>query len=154
MQDAAIAIACDHAGLALKAELMAALRDDGHVVLDLGTDGPASVDYPDFADALAQALADRRAGRGVLICGTGIGISIAANRHAHVRAALCHDVTTARLSREHNDANVLVLGARTTGVEVARETLKTFLATPFAGGRHARRVDKLGARAPAAAQPT
>ena len=146
MPDAAIAIACDHAGLALKVELANALREDGHAVLDLGTDGPASVDYPDFADALARALADGRATRGVLICGTGIGISIAANRHAHVRAALCHDVTTARLSREHNDANVIVLGARTTGVEVAREALKTFLATLFAGGRHARRVDKLGAR--------
>ena len=154
MQDAAIAIACDHAGLALKAELVAALKEAGHTVLDLGTDGPASVDYPDFADALAKALADKRAGRGVLICGTGIGISIAANRHAHLRAALCHDVTTARLSREHNDANVIVLGARTTGVEVAREALKTFLATPFAGGRHARRVDKLGGRAGAGDIPS
>lgn len=148
MQDAAIAIACDHAGLALKTELVAALGEAGLKVLDLGTDGPASVDYPDFADALAGALADGRAARGVLICGTGIGISIAANRHAHVRAALCHDATTARLCREHNDANVLVLGARTTGVEVARDCLKTFLATPFAGGRHARRVDKLGVRRP------
>lgn len=146
MTDAAIAIACDHAGLVLKAELESALKEDGHAVLDLGTDGPASVDYPDFADALARALADGRASRGVLICGTGIGISIAANRHAHVRAALCHDVTTARLSREHNDANVLVLGARTTGIEIARDCLKAFLATPFAGGRHARRVDKLGIR--------
>ena len=146
MQDAAIAIACDHAGLALKAELVAALAEAGMKVVDLGTHGPESVDYPDFADALAGALADGRASRGVLICGTGIGISIAANRHAHVRAALCHDATTARLCREHNDANVLVLGARTTGIEVARDCLKTFLATPFAGGRHARRVDKLGAR--------
>lgn len=146
MQDAAIAIACDHAGLALKADLAAALVDAGLRVLDLGTHGPESVDYPDFADALAAALADGRASRGILICGTGIGISIAANRHPHVRAALCHDATTARLCREHNDANVLVLGARTTGAEVARDCLKSFLATPFAGGRHARRVDKLGAR--------
>jgi len=129
----------------LKGELVAMLREDGHTVLDLGTHEPASVDYPDFADALALALAERRATRGVLICGTGIGISIAANRHAHLRAALCHDVTTARLSREHNDANVLALGARTTGIEVARDCLRTFLATPFAGGRHVRRVDKLGA---------
>jgi len=144
MPDAAIAIACDHAGLALKVELVAALNEAGHDVLDLGTDGPASVDYPDFADAVAKALADRRATRGVLICGTGIGISIAANRHPHLRAALCHDATTARLAREHNDANVLVLGARTTGVEVARDCLRVFLGAAFAGGRHVRRVDKLG----------
>ncbi len=143
MPDAAIAIACDHAGLALKAELSAALRDAGHAVLDLGTDGPASVDYPDFAHAMAAALADGRAARGVLICGTGIGISIAANRHAHVRAALCHDITTARLCREHNDANVLVLGARTTGIETARDCLRAFLETVFAGGRHQRRIDKM-----------
>ena len=143
MPDAAIAIACDHAGLALKADLADALREAGHAVLDLGTDGPASVDYPDFAHAMASALADGRARRGVLICGTGIGISIAANRHAHVRAALCHDVTTARLCREHNDANVLVLGARTTGIEIARDCLRAFLGTGFAGGRHQRRIDKM-----------
>jgi ribose 5-phosphate isomerase B len=89
-------------------------------------------------------LAAGRAGRGVLVCGSGVGISIAANRHRHVRAALCHDATSARLAREHNDANVLVLGARTTGAEVARDCLATFLSTPFAGGRHARRVAKLG----------
>lgn len=143
MSDAAIAIACDHAGLALKAELSAALSAGGYRVLDLGTDGPASVDYPDFAHAVAAALADGRATRGVLICGTGIGISIAANRHAHVRAALCHDITTARLCREHNDANVLVLGARTTGIETARDCLQAFLGTEFAGGRHQRRIDKM-----------
>ncbi|MEY4681495.1 MAG: ribose 5-phosphate isomerase B [Alphaproteobacteria bacterium] len=143
MPDAAIAIACDHAGLALKADLADALREAGHAVLDLGTDGPASVDYPDFAHAMAAALADGRAARGILICGTGIGISIAANRHAHVRAALCHDVTTARLCREHNDANVLVLGARTTGIEIARDCLRAFLGTGFAGGRHQRRIDKM-----------
>ena len=143
MPNAAIAIACDHAGLTLKTELVGVLRAGGHDVLDLGTDGPASVDYPDFANALAAALADGRASRGILICGTGIGISIAANRHRHVRAALCHDATTARLCREHNDANVLVLGARTLGVEVAKDCLAAFLATGFAGGRHAGRVEKL-----------
>lgn len=143
MPNAAIAIACDHAGLNLKTELVAVLRGGGHDVLDLGTDGPASVDYPDFADALASALAEGRAARGILICGTGIGISIAANRHRHVRAALCHDVTTARLCREHNDANVLVLGARTVGIEVAKDCLAAFLGTAFAGGRHAGRVVKL-----------
>jgi ribose 5-phosphate isomerase B len=143
MPNAAIAVACDHAGLPLKLELVAALRASGHEVLDLGTHNAASVDYPDFADALAASLADGRADRGILICGTGIGISIAANRHRHVRAALCHDATTARLCREHNNANVLVLGARTTGVEVAKDCLSAFLTTGFAGGRHAGRVAKL-----------
>jgi len=138
-----IAIASDHAGVELKATLAAELREAGFAVADLGTHGPASVDYPDFADRLAAAIARGGARRGVLICGTGIGISIAANRHAHLRAALCHDSTTARLAREHNDANVLVIGARTTGVETARDCLKTFLATEFAGGRHAPRVAKL-----------
>jgi ribose 5-phosphate isomerase B len=150
MTDAAIAIACDHAGLDLKADLVAVLRERGFDVIDLGTHGTASVDYPDFADALACALGDGRATRGVLICGTGIGISIAANRHRHVRAALCHDTTSARLAREHNDANVLVLGARTTGAEVARDCLSAFLSTAFGGGRHARRVAKLGGATPAA----
>ncbi len=116
----------------------------GREVLDLGTEAVEAVDYPDFADRLAAALAKGEAEEGVLVCGTGIGISIAANRHRHVRAALCHDASTARLARAHNDANVLVLGARTTGVEVARDCLKTFLETPFEGGRHARRVAKLG----------
>lgn len=139
-----IAIASDHAGLDLKAELRGMMEEAGHRVLDLGPHARDSVDYPDFADILAAALNDGRAARGVLVCGSGIGISIAANRHRHVRAALCHDVTTARLAREHNDANVIVLGARTTGVEIARDCVTTFLATPFAGGRHARRVAKLG----------
>jgi ribose 5-phosphate isomerase B len=144
MTDAAIAIACDHAGLGLKAGLAEMLHARGLTVIDLGTHGTASVDYPDVADALAAALADGRAERGVLICGSGIGIAIAANRHRHVRAALCHDATSARLAREHNDANVLALGARTTGIEVARDCLDAFLSTAFAGGRHARRVAKLG----------
>ena len=143
MSNAAIAIACDHAGLALKRELVTALEATGFAVTDLGTHDAASVDYPDYADAMAQALRQGRADRGVLICGTGIGISIAANRHAHIRAALCHDATTARLAREHNDANVLVLGARTIGIEVAKDCLATFLRTPFASGRHAGRVVKL-----------
>lgn len=138
-----LALACDHAGVALKQELKAALVAAGRDVLDLGTDGTASVDYPDFADRLAAALATGRASAGVLICGTGIGISIAANRHRHLRAALCHDATTARLAREHNDANVLVLGARVTGTQTALDCLATFLATGFAGGRHAGRIAKL-----------
>lgn len=139
-----IAIAADHAGCTLKEKLAAALRERGLEVLDLGTEPGCAVDYPDQADALAAALREGRAQRGVLICGSGIGIAIAANRHRHLRAALCHDVTTARLARQHNDANVLVLGERIVGEAVARECLAAFLDTPFEGGRHARRVAKLG----------
>ncbi len=138
-----VAVAADHAGFPLKETLKGELVARGHKVLDLGTDGPASVDYPDFANRLAQALKAGEATRGVVVCGTGIGISIAANRHAHVRAALCHDTTSARLARQHNDANVLALGARMVGEEVARDCLKVFLETPFDGGRHERRVAKL-----------
>ena len=139
-----IAIAADHAGFELKAVLAEELRKAGLKVIDLGTNSTDSVDYPDFADALAKALKAGKATRGLLVCGTGIGISIAANRHKGIRAALCRDSTDARLAREHNDANVLVLGGRTTGVEVARDALKSFLSTPFSGGRHARRVGKMG----------
>lgn len=128
----------------MKAALKQVLTSAGCKVLDLGTDGSASVDYPDFADALAARMRSGEVARGVLICGTGIGIGIAANRHKGVRAALCHDVTSARLSRQHNDANVLVLGARMVGAEVARDCLLAFLETPFEGGRHERRVAKLG----------
>ncbi len=143
MAQESIAIAADHAGVALKAVLIELLGELGCRALDLGTDGAESVDYPDFADALAAALKDGRASRGVLVCGTGIGISIAANRHPHVRAAVCRDTTDARLSRQHNDANVLALGARTTGVETAGDCLRVFLDTAFEGGRHQRRVDKM-----------
>jgi len=141
--DIPVALGSDHAGVALKATLRAALEEAGHPVLDLGTDGPESVDYPDFADAVARAVLDGRARFGVLVCGTGIGISIAANRHPGIRCALAGDSTTARLSREHNDANVLALGARVTGPELALDALRAFLATPFAGGRHERRIRKL-----------
>ena len=139
-----VVLASDHAGVELKQQLRAVIESRGFEVLDLGAHDTGSVDYPDKADALAAALADGRAGRGVLVCGTGIGISIAANRHRHVRAALCHDVTTARLSRQHNDANVLALGARIVGAGVARECLEAFLDTPFEGGRHTLRIGKLG----------
>ena len=138
-----IAVASDHAGVGLKSVAAALLRELGFDVLDLGTSGPDSVDYPDFAEKMAAALKTGDAARGVLICGTGIGMSIAANRHRHVRAAHCADVTDARLCREHNDANVLTLGARTMGEETARDCIRTFLATPFEGGRHQRRVDKM-----------
>lgn len=139
----AIAIGADHAGPALKASLVAALRAAGHQVLDLGTNGPESVDYPDFAHAVCREVEAGRARFGVLICGTGIGMSIAANRHAGIRCALCTDATMARLAREHNDANVLALGARIVGDVLAQDILACFLATLYAGGRHARRLAKL-----------
>lgn len=140
-----IALAADHGGYALKAALVAHLQTRGLAVLDLGTENAeTSVDYPDYAARLAAALADGRAERGILVCGTGIGISIAANRYTGVRCALVHDVTTARLCREHNDANVLALGGRVVGVEVAKHCVDTFLATAFAGGRHRGRLAKLG----------
>jgi len=141
-----VAIACDHAGVALKRVLADSLRAAGHDVHDLGTNGPESVDYPDFADALAAVISAGRAERGVLICGTGIGIAIAANRHQAVRCAVVHDVTSARLSRAHNDANVIALGARLVGEAVALDCLRAFLETDFEGGRHARRVAKLSAK--------
>jgi ribose 5-phosphate isomerase B len=135
-----VALAADHGGYQMKDALVPVLRELGFEVLDLGTNTADSVDYPRFADAVAEALRDGRAHRGLLVCGSGIGISIAANRHRHVRAALCHDATTARLARQHNDANVLVLGGRLVGVELAKDCVGVFFATPFEGGRHARRV--------------
>lgn len=143
MAEERIAIASDHAGFELKGILKNDLEQFGYEVLDLGTDSLEPVDYPDFADRLASAFAEGRVDRGVLVCGTGIGISIAANRHRELRAALCHDAFTARAARAHNDANVLVLGSRTMSVEVARDCLRIFLDTSFEGGRHQRRVAKL-----------
>lgn len=145
MAQEVIALASDHAGLALKAALTEELRGLGFAVLDLGTETGASVDYPDYGYRMAAALADGKVERGVIVCGSGIGISIAANRYAWVRAALCHDATSARLAREHNDANVIAFGERLIGVEVAKEALRVFMNTEFAGDRHARRVGKLGA---------
>ncbi|MBN9497496.1 MAG: ribose 5-phosphate isomerase B [Alphaproteobacteria bacterium] len=139
-----IAIAADHGGFEMKSLLVKDLEAAGYKVLDLGTNSADSVDYPDFAHALAVALKEGRAARGVLLCGSGIGISIAANRHRHIRAALVHDETGARLCRQHNDANVVVFGARLIGIEVARAALKVFLSTSFEGGRHEKRVAKLG----------
>ena len=138
-----IAIAADHAGYDLKVQLVPELKSLGFEVLDLGTDSRDPVDYPDFADALARALETGRAQRGVLVCGSGIGIAIAANRHRAVRAGVCHDATTARLTRQHNDANVLALGARIVGAEVAKDCLRAFLTTEFEGGRHQPRVAKM-----------
>lgn len=146
MADKTIAIASDHAGFALKSTLKSDLETAGYIVLDLGTDGPDSVDYPDFGHAMGDAIADGRADKGVLVCGSGIGISIAANRNPAVRAAVVTDSLTAKLSRRHNDANVVCFGERLVGEEIARDALKAFLNTEFEGGRHARRVGKLSVR--------
>jgi ribose 5-phosphate isomerase B len=143
MPGGAIAVASDHAGFDLKEILKRDLQEAGLEVLDLGTNSTQSVDYPDFGMAMADAVASGKAERGVLVCGTGIGISIAANRNPRVRAAIVHDVTSARLSRLHNDANVVAFGQRLIGTETAREALKVFLNTKFEGGRHANRVAKL-----------
>lgn len=139
-----IVIASDHAGHVLKAALIDDLKAMNFNVLDLGADGSESVDYPDYGKALGAAIESGQAERGIVICGSGIGISIAANRNPAIRAALCTNGLMARLARQHNDANVLALGERLTGIEVARDCLREFLNTPFEGGRHARRVDKLG----------
>ena len=139
-----IAVGSDHAGYDLKAELAKHLADGGHVVVDLGTNSPdVSVDYPKFGEAVGQAVVSGHVELGLCVCGTGIGISIAANKVPGVRAALVHDVTTAGLAREHNDANVICFGGRTTGIIVATEALDTFLGTAYAGGRHQRRIDEI-----------
>ena len=139
-----IGIGSDHAGYELKTALKQELEAMGFDVADVGTDSATkSVDYPDFGRALAEAMKAGRFSRGVLVCGTGIGISIAANRHPWIRCGLVHDETSARLTRQHNDANVIALGARLIGVETAKASLKVFLTTPFDGGRHVQRVAKL-----------
>lgn len=138
-----IAIASDHAAWELKSALAEWLRGEGHEVLDLGTDGPASVDYPDFGLALGKAIAENQAERGVALCGSGIGISIAVNRVSAARCALVSEPLSARLAREHNDANVIAMGARLIGIEMAKACITEFLATGFGGDRHQRRVDKL-----------
>jgi ribose 5-phosphate isomerase B len=136
-----IVIAADHAGYAMKEAVKKAFET--YEWVDLGTHSTDSVDYPDYGHAMAAALKEGKAQQGILICGSGIGVSIAANRHSHIRAALCLNTTMARLARQHNDANVLVLGARTTGLEVALDCVRIFLATTFEGGRHQARVEKL-----------
>ena len=134
-------LASDHAGFELKNELKEAIKGLGYEVVDLGTNDKNSVDYPDYAHLLASKLEPNC--YGVLVCGTGIGISIAANRHENIRCALCHDEFTARLAREHNDANVIAFGARVIGAGVAISAAEAFLKTEFAGGRHERRVKKI-----------
>jgi ribose 5-phosphate isomerase B len=139
-----VALGCDHGGFALKRELVQLLEQSSHTIIDLGCYSEESVDYPDFADKVCAAIKDGRCSHGILICGTGIGMSIAANRHRHIRAALCHEAFSARMSREHNDANVLCLGARVLGVAIALDIVKVWLETKFAGGRHLRRISMMG----------
>ena len=138
-----IAIASDHAGFELKSTLQQELIDQGYDILDLGTNSFNSTDYPDFGYAMANALKDGQAARGVLVCGSGIGMSIAANRYWQIRAALVQDVEAARMSRLHNDANVVCFAGRVIAPDIAKDCLKTFLSTEFEGGRHVRRVEKL-----------
>lgn len=140
-----IALAADHAGFALKDQLRDWLSEAGHKVLDLGTTGPESVDYPRFGSLLAETIAAGKAERGIAVCGSGIGISIAVNRNPACRCALVNEPLSAALAREHNNANVLALGARLTGIDLAKACITAFLDTPFAGGRHAARVDLLSA---------
>ena len=142
---AKLVIASDHGGFELRRLLSDFLEAEGHEVLDLGTDGPESVDYPDFAARLCKAVLKGEAERGVLICGTGIGMSIAANKHKGIYAALCTNEFMARMSREHNDANVLCIGARVLGDEVAKSIVEAWLGAQFGGGRHTRRTDKIKA---------
>lgn len=139
-----LCIGSDHAGFALKTELIVQLKEAGYVVEDLGTDSEASCDYPDIAHDVGRAVAAGRFPLGILICGTGIGMSMAANKIKGVRAALCSETFSARMARRHNDANVLCLGARVVGGGLASSVVEAFLGDEFEGGRHARRVDKLG----------
>ena len=141
-----IVIGADHAGFDLKQIIAADLRRNGHEVIDKGTDSNAPADYPDFAEAVARALLDGQAERGILICGSGVGASVSANKIPGIRAGLCHDGYSARQGVEHDDANVLVLGARVVGVELARDLVEGFLAAKFTGEeRHRRRLEKLKA---------
>jgi ribose 5-phosphate isomerase B len=138
-----VAIGADHAGVALKRDVRKLLDDLNVEYVDLGTDTDAAVDYPDYAKLVTREVVDGRVDAGILICGTGIGMAMAANKVHGIRAASASDVETARLAREHNDANVLALGARTTSIDRAMAVVKVFLSTTFAGGRHARRLGKI-----------
>lgn len=141
-----IILGCDHGGVELKDIIAGVLKSLPEIeVVDAGTYGEESVDYPEFGAKVADAVSSGKVDRGIAVCGTGIGMSIVANKYHGVRAALCHDCFTAKMSRKHNDANVLVLGGRVTGREVAVDMLKEWLATPFEGGRHQRRIDEIAA---------
>ncbi len=138
-----IAIGSDHAGLEMKTEIIAVLNELGHEYKDYGTDTPQSVDYPDFGEKVSEAVSTGKAERGILICGTGIGMSIVANKFPNIRASLCNELFSAKMSRLHNDANILVLGGRIIGKDLAKEIVRTWMTTPFEGGRHANRLKKI-----------
>lgn len=138
-----VAVGSDHAGFELKADVVAAIEGRGDTVLDVGTSDTASCDYPDFAHAAAEAILAGRAALGVLVCGSGVGMSIAANRHPGIRAVVCSETFSARAARQHNEANVLCFGARVVGKGVARDLVEAFLDAEYEGGRHARRVEKI-----------
>jgi len=138
-----IALGADHAGYEFKEKIKSVLKSLGLEYQDFGTDSPESTDYPDYAHKVAEAVSTNKAERGILVCGTGIGMSIVANKHNGVRAAAVESVEASRLSRQHNNANILCLGARITPWDKAQEIVKAFLTTPFEGGRHQRRVEKI-----------
>jgi len=138
-----IAIGSDHAGFELKEIISQLLQEMGHEVIDMGTASNSSVDYPDFAETVSKAVSEGSVDRGILICGTGIGMSIVANKFKNVRAALCNDLFTAKMSRLHNDANVLAIGGRIVGKDLAKEIVNIWINTPFEGGRHLKRLEKI-----------
>jgi ribose 5-phosphate isomerase B len=140
-----IGLACDHGGFELKEELKTFLKSHGVEPIDMGTFNEDSVDYPDFGVLVAEKVSRGELERGILICGTGIGMSIVANKFPRIRAALANDLYSSRCSREHNDANILIIGGRIVGKELAKEIVKVWLETPFAGGRHKRRLEKIEA---------
>lgn len=140
-----IALGADHGGFELKEAIKKYLTDSGHGVVDVGCNSTNSVDYPDYAEKVVQQILDGACPQGILVCGTGIGMSIAANRHRQIRAAVCHNAYTAEMSREHNDANILCLGARVLDPKLALEIVKIWLSTEFSGGRHQRRIEKISA---------
>ncbi len=138
-----IAIACDHAGLEMKREIVELLKNPGIEIFDFGTYSEESVDYPDHGAEVASRVSNQEVDRGILICGTGLGMSIVANKYNGVRATLCHDAYTAEMSRLHNDSNVLVIGGRTTAKEIVKDMVRTWLSTSFEGGRHNKRLGKI-----------
>lgn len=138
-----IAIGCDHGGFQLKEQIIAYLEENGYEYKDFGTHDENSVDYPDIADAVCRAITDGECDRGILVCGTGIGMNMCANKHEGIRAAQCHDTFSAKMTRQHNNANVLTMGGRVIGVELAKEIVREFLTNDFLGGRHEIRVNKM-----------
>lgn len=138
-----ISIGCDHAGIELKEEIVSLLKELRIEYVDYGTNGPQSVDYPDFGEKVSEDVSKKKIERGILICGTGIGMSIVANKFPGVRASLCNELFTAKMSRLHNDANILVLGGRIVGKDLAKEIVKTWISTPFEGERHSARLNKI-----------